>query len=296
MRRLKPDLVHAGSLKAGLYGITAARVAGVPGIWHVHDRIAPDYLPPIAARLLREAIAWLPDGVIANSRATLSTLALPRKAPPVRRVIAYPIETRPARPQRKSGPLTVGIVGRITEWKGQHVAIAGFARAFPAGDERLLVVGEPVFGDSEHRYEQEIRKLCERLEVSNRVDFRGFQEDVTRELASLDILVHASVIPEPFGQVIAEGMAAGLPVIATSVGGPAEILAPERSGLAYPAGDVDALAACLRRLAVSPALRQRLGQAGRERIREYAPRRIAEQMMEMYAETLKRSPRAHPRM
>ena len=116
----------------------------------------------------------------------------------------------------------------------------------------------------------------------DRVEFLGFRDDVWRELARLDVLVHASVIPEPFGQVVVEGMAAGLPVLAAAAGGPAEIIEDGVDGVHVPPGYPEALAAALRRLAADPARRRRLGDAARRSARRYAPERTAEQMRGAY--------------
>ncbi|MGI8685966.1 MAG: glycosyltransferase, partial [Acidimicrobiales bacterium] len=74
LRRLQPDLVHTNSLKAALYGGVAARMAQVPAVWHIHDRISDDYLPPAARRLVHLSSRLLPSAVIANSAATLDAL------------------------------------------------------------------------------------------------------------------------------------------------------------------------------------------------------------------------------
>src|SRR3954449_7494048 len=71
IRALKPDVVHANSLKAGVLGGSAARLAGRPLVWHVHDRVAPDYLQSRSVRPMRLLVRTLPNAVIANSRATL---------------------------------------------------------------------------------------------------------------------------------------------------------------------------------------------------------------------------------
>ena len=80
------------------------------------------------------------------------------------------------------------------------------------------------------------------------MEFRGFRPDMGSELERVDAMIHASVIPEPFGQVVIEGMAAGLAVVASDAGGPAEVITHEVDGLLYPPGDVAALAVLLRRL------------------------------------------------
>ena len=121
---------------------------------------------------------------------------------------------------------------------------------------------------------------------------RGFREDVWAELARLDMLVHASVTPEPFGQVVVEGMAAGLPVITTTEGGPAEFVEHERTALQVPPKDKDALAAALRRLAADPALRSRLGAAARSKALEARGDHVSEDVMEVYRRALRHGRRS----
>ena len=212
LRRLQPDVVHTNSLKAALYGGLAARLAGVPVVSHAHDRLADDYLPDGAARVARAAFKLLPREVIAPSRAVAETLG--RSA----WIIPWAADAATATPAQADS-FRVGIVGRIAPWKGQHVFIEAFARAFPDGDEQAVVVGAPLFGVEDHRYMDRLGELARSLGLTERVQFTGFVHDVGAELASLDVLVHASVVPEPFGQVVVEGMAAGVPVIAADDGG-----------------------------------------------------------------------------
>jgi glycosyltransferase involved in cell wall biosynthesis len=279
LRRLRPDIVHTNSLKAALYGGVAGRLASVPVVWHIRDRIADDYLPPAARRLVHAAGRFLPSAVVANSAATLATLGA--HMPPAA-VIPSPVSPAgPARPPRGDGrPLRVGIVGRLAPWKGQGLFLDAFAAAFPDGPEVAVVVGAALFGEDGHQGELEAR--AERLGLGARVEFRGFRHDVAGELARLDVLVHASTIPEPFGQVVVEGMAAGLAVVAADAGGPAEVVTDGVDGLLYPMGDAEALAARLRRLAADPAWRRRLGARARVTGADYTAERIAPRVMAAY--------------
>src|SRR5262249_5014649 len=122
------------------------------------------------------------------------------------------------------------------------------------------------------------------LGIAERVSFRGFVDDVHSELAGLDVLVHASTIPEPLGQVVLEGMAVGLPVIAANAGGPAEVIDDGVDGLLYPMGDDAAMAECLRRLAGDEALRSRLGREGRKRAEAFSSEAVAAQVLAVYRE------------
>ena len=96
------------------------------------------------------------------------------------------------------------------------------------------------------------------------------------------MLVHASLIPEPLGQVVQEGMRAGLPVVAAAAGGPAEVIDDGRDGLLYPMGDADALGTQLLQLANDPELRLRNGAAAATRARNFDPDLIASQVLDVY--------------
>ncbi|MDQ6774804.1 MAG: glycosyltransferase family 4 protein, partial [Actinomycetota bacterium] len=280
LRRLRPDVVHTNSLKSGIYGSIAARLAGVPVVWQLNDRIDSDYLPPLAVTLVRALTRHLADVVISNSQTTKQTLS-----PRTRSTVVPPIVGLAASGLHKSGPdspLVVGMIGRLAPWKGQDVFLRAFARAFPQGRQRAVIVGAALFGGAEIAYGESLRHLAENLGVASRVEFRGHREDIVGELRSMDILVHASTIPEPFGMVVIEGMSARLPVVASRSGGPEEIITHGADGLLYPPGDVAALAQILRQLEADPQLRAQLGGAAERRARDFSPDSIAEQIVREY--------------
>jgi glycosyltransferase involved in cell wall biosynthesis len=164
------------------------------------------------------------------------------------------------------------------------VFLRAFARAFPRGAERAVVVGAPLFG--EDAFLRRLEALVTRLDLEGRVELAGFRPEVTTELGRFDALVHASVIPEPFGRVVVEGMAAGLPVVAADAGGPREVISSGRDGLLYPPGDVHALAEALRLVARDAELGARLGDAAVESAKLYTPERVARQTSAFYREAL----------
>lgn len=280
LRKLKPDLVHTNSLKAGVYGSIAAKAAGIPVVWHVRDRIADDYIPPAAVRLVRTLIHHFADGVIANSTATLETIPAADRGP-LSWVIPASVELSPYPRTHAPRPMTFGMLGRIAPWKGQDLFLRAFAAAFPEGEERAVLVGTAMFG--EETYEQDLHVIAASLGIAERVEFRGFREDVWPELASFDVLVHASVIPEPFGTVVLEGMAAGLAVIAADEGGPATVIADGNTGRLFRSRDQDSLCAAMRALREDPLERERLGAAARGAVADYHPDAIAGQLERVYA-------------
>jgi glycosyltransferase involved in cell wall biosynthesis len=285
--QLRPDLVHANSLKAGVYGGAAARARGLPFVWQVHDRISADYLPAPAVVGVRFLLRHLADGVIANSAATLATLGLREGGPVsavVPNVIVPPERGDHERPVDAGAATTFAMVGRLTPWKGQDLFLQAFARAFPDGQERAIVIGSAMFGEAD--YERELLALVASLGLSSRVEFRGFRADVFAELAAVDVLVHASVIPEPFGQVVLEGMTAGLPVIGADQGGPAELITDRQNGRLFRSGDSDSLARVMRELAGDPGERRRLGESALAAARAHRPDLAANRLTDVYRRVL----------
>jgi glycosyltransferase involved in cell wall biosynthesis len=280
LRALRADLVHTNSLKAGIYGSLAARAAGVPVLWHVRDRISDDYLPGMAVRLVQALVGSLPNGVMANSTATLSTLDGSLRRSPHWVVPDTVIAARaPAVPRGED--IVFGMVGRLAPWKGQDLFLRAFAQAFARGGARAVIVGEAMFG--EERYERELGLLARSLGIADRVVFRGFREDIWRELAGFDALVHASITPEPFGQVVLEGMAAGLAVIAADEGGPASMIADGQTGRLFRSRDPASLAEAMRSMYEHPEQRELLGEAARQTAVDYHPDVAAAQVERAYA-------------
>lgn len=286
---LAPDLVHGNSLKACLYGSVAARLAGLPFVWHARDRIAPDYMPRPATTLVRTAARWLPTVVIANSSTTLDTLQVPRTQTVVHSPVAHDavdpgFGLYPPEPGTDGVP-TIGMVGRLAPWKGQHVFLDALAKAAADGRPfRARVVGGALFGEDD--YAAGLHRQAQRLGLADRVTFTGHVEGVAAELRRLDLLVHASVIPEPFGQVVVEGMAAGVPVIASDAGGPAEVVTAGVDGLLTPPGDAAALAAAITTLLDDPGRRAELATAAHRTAAAYLPEVVAAQVQAVYDEAL----------
>jgi glycosyltransferase involved in cell wall biosynthesis len=202
----------------------------------------------------RAGVRVVHDGTI-SSPALLKAPALP--APPA-------IELTPG---IATGEPRITLVGRVARWKGQHIflqAAAWTLRRFPKA--RFEIVGAPLF--DERDYEEEIHALARRLGIENSVAFLGFRSDIPQYLAGIDLLVHASITGEPFGQVIIEAMAAGKPVVATNGGGVPEIVEHGESGLLVPMGDAGAMAEAICRILEDPAAAAEMGQRGRQCVAE----------------------------
>jgi len=285
LRFLRPDIVHTNSLKAGFYGSVAARLARVPVVWHLRDRIARDYLPLYAVVLTRAALWVLPSVVVCNSDATRQTAGpAGRGARVVPSCTTIDVSDRNVKfGSDYAGDQTVifGIVGRLAEWKGQHIFLRALATVAESGlPVRGRIIGSALFGEDE--YADSLVRLAADLRIGELVEFRGFREDVASELSTIDVLVHASTIPEPFGQVVVEGMAAGLPVIASDAGGVREIITSGIDGLLVNCNDAAHLSAAMESLAADEDLRERLGEAAIARATYFSSTSVGRMMDDIY--------------
>ncbi|BCW98674.1 MAG: putative glycosyl transferase [Armatimonadota bacterium] len=306
------NVIHTNSLKSDIYGAFAAKMAGLPVVWHIRDGIHSGYLPKPAVFVFRWLARTLPDYVVANSSATLESLRLGAKARkdvifsggPVRTgkntlptmVLYDGVHTktfgrRTIETQRTLNPVgaiserpIIGIVGRIAPWKGQDVFLQAAETVLQRGYAGLFwIVGSALFGEAD--FEQQLRRRAGSGILQGKVQFLGFREDMEDILGELDILVHASTVPEPFGQVIIEGMAAGLPVIASDAGGPREIITHGVSGLLSPPGDAVALAEAIIELLENPGQARAIAQAGRRHVEQhFSVRSSAEKVERIYRE------------
>jgi glycosyltransferase involved in cell wall biosynthesis len=184
------------------------------------------------------------------------------------------------------------VLGQITPWKGQETAIRALGlvrRRFPLA--RLRIVGEIKFGSAatrldNHAYLRRLHDVVRELSLEGSVEFLGHRRDVPEILASSTLLLAPSE-EEPFGRSVAEAMAAGTPVIATSVGGPAELIEDGRSGLLVAPADPQAWAEAACRLLGDPEFATQIGARAIRVARErFDPDLHARRVLEIYSSLL----------
>jgi len=162
----------------------------------------------------------------------------------------------------------IGMVGRISSWKGQDLLVRAAAPLLTQhAHVHLALVGGNVPG--EEWREEELRRTVRELGIAERVHLEGFRTDIPLVMASLDIFCLPSTRPDPFPGVVLEAMAAGLPVVATAHGGPLEQVVEGETGLLVSPTDAAEMGAALERLVQNLELRSALGQAGRARLLRY---------------------------
>lgn len=276
MRRLIREqrlaIVHSNTT-AVLAGALAARLAGVPHVWHVHEITTR---PRWFAQLMAVCVGLLSQRAVFVSAATRDHLcALSPRVRSKAVVIHNGIDTARALDGRRGvlrsecgwaeSHCVVGMVGRINWWKGQGALLACAARLLPSDDSlRFLMVGGTFDGDNSVR--DDLLAAIARQGLDGRVVVQDFRSDVGNVLADIDIFVLPSTEPDPFPTVVLEAMAAGKPIVAFRHGGVVEMVEDGVSGILCAPRSEAELAAAIQRLAASPALRAQMGQAGRERL------------------------------
>jgi glycosyltransferase involved in cell wall biosynthesis len=279
LRNLQPDLIQTNGMKMHLLGAWAAP-RGVPVVWHMHDYLASR---PAMARLLRVSarpgveVVAVSHSVAEDVRATLPSRV------PIRTIYngvdidrfcpgtgdGAALDRAAGLPEAATGTVRVGLVATFATWKGHEIFLDAAARLDAALPARFYIVGGPIYRSAGSQVSlDDLKGRAEALGLTGRVGFTGHQADPVAALRSLDVVVHASTRPEPFGRVIVEGMACGRAVVAMNEGGAAELFQDGVDALGCPPRDPSALAERLAQLVADPGLRGRLGHAGRDAILE----------------------------
>lgn len=270
IRRRQPAIVHANSLAMGRLAGPVAFESGLAGIAHLRDIV----------RLSAQAIRDLNRNVrlLAVSRATAEFHAAQGLDAEKLHVVYNGVDLELFQPRRPTGYLhrelglppeamLIGTIGQICLRKGFDMLVrAAELLTHTLPQAHYLLVGERWSGKGEsHELEQAIFAAAEGP-LAGRLHVMGLREDVPQLLNELAMLVHPAR-QEPLGRVLLEAAASGLPVIATDVGGTAEIFPPgSRAARLVPRDDAKELAEAIRELAVSAELRSQLGAAARQRM------------------------------
>jgi glycosyltransferase involved in cell wall biosynthesis len=297
---MAPDVVHTNGFKMHLLGAWAAP-RGSRVVWHLHDFVSTRRA---MARLLRRASGRAAAAVAVSKAVAADAASVCGSALRIRTVYnavdldrftplgsAMDLDAAAGMAPAPAGTVRVGLVATMGRWKGHTVflrAVAALPREVPV---RAYVVGGGIYRTAGSEVDaDELRRMAAELGIADRVGFTGFVDEPAAAMRALDVVVHASTQPEPFGLVIAEAMACERAVVASAAGGAGEIVAPGQDALAVYPGDADGLSRALHSLAADPALRRRLARAGRETaLRRFDRARLAAEIAPLYRSLL--SPR-----
>lgn len=252
------DIVIANSMRAAFITALVAPRRTRLAYW-VRDGLNQSAMSRSAIRLTKLVTARRVSHYLANSHWTAQTVTDALNVPAREVDVVYSLcgvegAVQEARTLGQ-GPLRLLFLGRLSPWKAPHVAIQALDLLRREGiASSLTIAGGDHFGEQD--YGMRLRDLAARHEG---VSILGHVDDVSELLAGHDILVHCSLVPEPFGQVIVQGLAAGLPVVATHQGGPLEVLAGSPVSVTYEPGDSSSLAEAVKRVVAHYAVVSRWG-------------------------------------
>ena len=284
------DLVFTNSAKGDIYGSLAGWLAGRPVIWRLHDIVNTDAFSALNVWMFKTFANLFAREVLAISQAVKDAL-IAQGVSQSKVKVAYngveledakrgvPVQEVRARWDIDVDAPLAGMVGRLVDWKGPDYFVEAAALvADKIPEARFMLVGDAVFGEG--GYVDALKARTTELGIEDRVVFTGFRDDVSDIMACLDLLVHASILPEPFGLVLIEAMAQGTPVVASSGGGVEEIVEDGVSGMVVPPRDARVMAEAMVKVLSSPDEARVMGAAGRERVEELFDIRMTTRVIE----------------
>jgi glycosyltransferase involved in cell wall biosynthesis len=257
LRQNQVSMVYNNTID-GLYAPFAAKLAGVPCVWHVRE-VKPQrggWRRPFTWML-----RYLPQHTLFNSQDTMKAYA-PQTIPRHWQVIYNGVEIPnkiPSRPPAKT--VVVGFAGQFVSHKRPEFFLHIVAQA----KEKVPSLQAIMVGEG--HLLPEVKKLASSLKLADSVQIKGYIDDMASFYRQIDIFVLTSE-QEPFGRVVAEAMAMGCPIIASCVGGVPEVVTEDCGFLVDPE-DMNAFADKVVLLAKDEALRHRLGSMGQARVRQF---------------------------
>lgn len=294
---LAPDLIHSNGFKMHVIG-ALARPRKTPLIWHIHDFVSSR---PIVARILA-LLSRRCRMAIANSRSVAEDFSKRFGSRiPVQPILngvdlnkfqehgdRLDLDRLAGLEPAPNGTVRVGLLGTFAPWKGQRLfldALSLLLSTLPRSLKmRAYIIGDALYKtDSSQVSRTELEGYARSLRLDREVVFTGFVSDPAAAMRALDVVVHASTRPEPFGMVIIEAMATNRAVIVSRCGGAEEISRDGVDSLQFTPGSAQELASVIERLVRDADLRRRLGREGRRIAEEKFNRdRMTKDLIEVY--------------
>ena len=296
--RGKIDVIH---LNNELYNVEAALVAWALGrcfVVHAHGPAQHGFLQRFLARRAHGFVAvssHIKEDLVSKGVPERMIEFIPNPAEPMT-IDSGIVRSVRARYGLGSAQRVFGIFGRIVRWKGHRefvLAASEVLRGMP--DAVAFVVGD--VSDGDQTLWAELHDLVRQQGLSDRFIFTGYIDKVVELYGIMDVVVHASISPEPFGLVITEAMACGIPVVASNLGAPREIIDDGKDGLIVDPTDTPALARAISTLLGDERLRREMGELGRRKVLgRYNMDEYARRMEQVYRRALRndRPPSANP--
>ncbi len=296
------DVVYANTAKALIIGGPAAWLAKRALVFHLHDIVSAGHFSTLNRKALIFGANAFAKAVIANSEATKVAFIESGGRAELCEVVPNgfkisdevtsqaDMDAVRATLQLPSDGWVVLMAGRLTAWKGQKILLDA-VKSVPSA--HVVLLGDALFTAEDRAYAEELHQQAAQPDLAGRIHFAGFRTDTRAFFDLADVVVHASIIAEPFGRVIVEGMLAGKPVIATRAGGAAEILDHEQTGLLVQPGDATELTQALLRLKTEPAFAADIAENAKRTARAtYGLEAVQSQIEAVVRQTVRREPPA----
>jgi len=289
IHRIRPDLIHSNGLKSHLC-TAAVPVLHCPVLWHIHDYYS--HRPKIQ-RMVRLA-SRRANACFAISASIQQDIQV--VAPKLRvHLLENCVDTehfipgdgdltrldREAGFDQPTSMLRVGLIATYANWKGHDLFLQAIARR---SNVRAYIIGGPLYTTAGSQWsESELRQMVRDLGIQDRVGFISFQSDPRWIYQSLDIVVHASTRPEPFGLTIVEAMACGRPVVVAAAGGAGSLFTDRWDAVGHQPGKIESLVAAIESLENDPELRQQIGERARQSaVERFSQARFGQQLVGVY--------------
>jgi len=291
IRKHRVKLVHANSTTAHLHAGPAAKLTGVPVIWHVRDLVELGRIGRVLFRLA-DAVACVSEAVEAAVR--------PRYGGDLDKLwtitngidlAGFRSAARPGSVRRELGIAhdapVVSQISQITPWKGHEFLLGALPRVMSqVPGLRVLLTGEPMTAE-DSRYLRRLRLRVKEAGLAGVVTFTGWRDDVASVIADSDLVVMPSRA-EPFGRAALEALALGKPVVGTRAGGLPEVVRHRQTGLLVDYGDTRALADALVKLLSSPEIRLFMGRSAADDAERFDITRTVNQVQNLYDDLLEK--------
>ncbi|HUN87872.1 MAG TPA: glycosyltransferase family 4 protein [Terriglobales bacterium] len=297
-RSMKPDLIHTNGFKMHvLAALAKPHESGL--VWHIHDYVSSR---EVMAKLMRR-LSSRTDAIITNSRHvaedTRSIVGDAANIVPILNVVdleeftpegpVLDVDRLSGFPTAPAGTIRVGLMATLAWWKGHRLflqGLAGLDRALPV---RGYYIGGALYKTQSQESLDDLRRFAKQLGLGDHIGFTGVVSKPAAVMRVLDVVVHSSTEPEPFGRVIAEAMACGKAVITAGLGGAAEIVAGNQCALTFDVKRPESLTEAITKLAEDAGLRNRLGSNGLSTARrDFGRERLARELPPVYEEVLSR--------
>ena len=270
IKKFQIDLLHANGTRAMIYAGLVGKIASIPVLWHVRvletDGLLDRFLARLSTRILvnSHAVAGRFDFLGGQSGSRGPTV-VPNG---VEQQVFERATLDPAlrKDWKLDGSFVLLELAQLISWKRQELALQILSLLRGRGmNASLVLVGDEVPSSQGER--ARLRNLASRLGVANHCIFAGFRRDIPEVLKQADLLIHPAR-EEPFGRALIEAMAAGLPVVASGGGGVEEVIEDGVTGVVVRSASPDVWVSAIEKLYEDQPLRQQMGAAGRQRVKE----------------------------